>query len=203
MKHAPDLLKFALIPVLCVLVVSCTTSPPMTGETLYLTPSGGISSDKETPRNTDTTSYWVGEGVSGSPKIRIKLSEQKAYFYKGGKLVGVSPVSTGKPGYGTPRGRFSISQKNRNHRSNLYGQIVDAHGNVVNHDADARKDRVPPGGRFIGASMPYFMRFNGGVGMHAGYLPGYAASHGCVRMPDYMAQTFYHNVSHGTPVIVE
>jgi lipoprotein-anchoring transpeptidase ErfK/SrfK len=50
--------------------------------------------------------------------------------------------------------------------------------------------------------MFYFMRFTRGIGMHAGYLPGYAASHGCVRMPQEMAQTFYHNVEIGTPVTV-
>lgn len=175
----------------------------MSGETLYLDASGSIIRATDSGMAVDTVSYWVGDGVSGSPKIRIKLGEQKAYFYKGDKLVGVSPVATGKTGYPTPRGRFSISQKSPNHRSNLYGQIIDANGNVINEDADSRKDRVPSGGKFIGASMPYFMRFTGGVGMHAGYVPGYPASHGCVRMPDYMAQNFFRNVSHGTPVIVE
>jgi lipoprotein-anchoring transpeptidase ErfK/SrfK len=50
--------------------------------------------------------------------------------------------------------------------------------------------------------MPYFLRFNGAVGMHAGYLPGYPASHGCIRLPLEMARHFYNNSSHGTPVIV-
>jgi lipoprotein-anchoring transpeptidase ErfK/SrfK len=50
--------------------------------------------------------------------------------------------------------------------------------------------------------MPYFMRIHGGVGMHAGFLPGFAASHGCIRMPERMAQIFFANVSHGTPVRV-
>jgi lipoprotein-anchoring transpeptidase ErfK/SrfK len=50
--------------------------------------------------------------------------------------------------------------------------------------------------------MPYFMRIHGGVGMHAGFLPGFPASHGCIRMPERMAQIFFANVSHGTPVRV-
>lgn len=201
-----QVLKFAKLAVFLgfsTLLVSCTTSPPITGETLYLNASGGITSDANSSTAGDTISYWIGEGVSGRSKIWIKLGEQKAYFYKGEKLVGVSPVSTGKAGYATPRGRFSISQKSPNHRSNLYGQILDTKGNVVTSDADSRKHRVPSGGRFVGASMPYFMRFTGGVGMHAGYVQSYPASHGCVRMPDYMAETFYRNVSNGTPVIVE
>jgi lipoprotein-anchoring transpeptidase ErfK/SrfK len=51
--------------------------------------------------------------------------------------------------------------------------------------------------------MPYFMRFAGGVGMHQGFLPGYAASHGCIRMPEFMARKFFDNVRKGTPVRVE
>lgn len=195
--------KITLLAAVVTLISSCISPPRMTGETLYLDPTGAIIRSDHPSTSTDTVSYWMGDDVSGSSKIRIKLSEQKAYFYKGGKLVGVSVISTGKDGYATPRGSFSISQKSPNHRSNLYGQIVDANGNVINPDADIRKHRVPGGGKFIGASMPYFMRFIGGVGMHAGYVPGYPASHGCVRMPSHMAQAFYRNVSNGTPVIVE
>jgi lipoprotein-anchoring transpeptidase ErfK/SrfK len=50
--------------------------------------------------------------------------------------------------------------------------------------------------------MPYFMRITGAVGMHAGYLPGVPDSHGCIRMPNEMARTFFENVSYGTPVRV-
>ena len=50
--------------------------------------------------------------------------------------------------------------------------------------------------------MPYFMRIHGAVGMHAGYLPGYPASHGCIRMPEFMAEDFFNNVEIGTPVTI-
>jgi lipoprotein-anchoring transpeptidase ErfK/SrfK len=50
--------------------------------------------------------------------------------------------------------------------------------------------------------MPYFMRIVDGVGMHAGYLPGYPASHGCIRMPEFMAENFFKTVSPGTPVTI-
>jgi len=73
----------------------------------------------------------------------------------------------------------------------------------IKYDVDLRKEKVPEGAEFVGAEMPNFMRFNGGVGMHTGNLPGYAASHGCVRMPNYMAEKFYENAKLGTPVIVE
>src|SRR5437868_12991905 len=62
--------------------------------------------------------------------------------------------------------------------------------------------KVPRGGKFMPAPMHYFMRFHEADGMHAGYLPGYPASHGCVRMPEQLAIAFFHAVEVGTPVAV-
>jgi hypothetical protein len=146
--------------------------------------------------------YWNGDGVSGSPSITINLTEQKAFFYKGGKLVGMSPVSTGREGYHTPTGRFRVTQKNPDHVSNLYGNYVDDAGKVVMGNVGVHRDPRPPGTRFEGASMPYFLRINGAVGLHGGYLPGYPASHGCIRLPMNMAEVFYANAPWGTPVTV-
>ena len=150
----------------------------------------------------DSVSYWDGDGVSGSPSIKIRLSEQKAYFYKGGELVGVSQLSTGREGTGTPTGSFKVTQKDKDHVSILYGDYVDDAGNVVVPNVGVKTDPKPPGTKFRGAPMPYFMRIHGGVGLHAGYLPGYPASHGCIRMPEFMAENFFNHVSEGTPVTV-
>ena len=150
----------------------------------------------------DNVSYWDGDSAVGGPSVKINLREQRAYFYKGGNLVGVSVVSSGREGYGTPSGNFKVVQKDINHASNLYGDYVDAAGNVVKKDVDFRKDPKPPRTTFRGAPMPYFMRIHGGVGLHAGFLPGYAASHGCIRAPEDMAATFFQNVQVGTPVEV-
>ena len=73
----------------------------------------------------------------------------------------------------------------------------------INDNVDIRVDKIPPGAIYYAAPMPNFMRFTGGIGMHTGYLPGYAASHGCIRMPHQMSEKFFENVSVGTPVIVE
>ena len=152
----------------------------------------------------DYEGYWDGAGVAGPASIRINRAEQKAYFYKGSQLVGVSPVSTGTPEHPTPPGSFKITQKNVDHASNLYGIIKNTTtGEVVNDDADSRVDKPGPNEIFEGAPMPNFMRFNGGVGMHTGFLPGYPASHGCVRMPDHMARVFFENAEIGTPVVVD
>jgi lipoprotein-anchoring transpeptidase ErfK/SrfK len=150
----------------------------------------------------DSVSYWDGDGSSGKASVKISLSEQRAYFYKGGSLVGVSQLSTGREGLNTPVGHFSISQKDKDHVSSKYGDYVDTGGNVVVPNVDVEKDPKPPGTRFKGAPMPYFMRIVGGVGMHAGYLPGYPASHGCIRMPEFMAENFFRSVSQGTPVTI-
>jgi hypothetical protein len=150
----------------------------------------------------DNVSYWDGDGIGGKPSVKISLLEQRAYFYKSGLLVGVSQLSTGREGLNTPPGHFSIIQKDVNHVSSRYGDYVDAGDNVVKPNVDLEKDPKPPGTHFKGAPMPYFMRIVDGVGMHAGYLPGYPASHGCIRMPEFMAQNFFKSVSTGTPVTI-
>ncbi len=152
----------------------------------------------------DDISYWEGDHIQGSPLIRINVRQQKAYFYKGSRLVGVSLISSGKEDKGTPPGRYRITEKSKDHRSNLYGIFRDnATGKTVDDSVDIRTDPIPPGAYFVPAPMPYYMRFNGAIGMHTGYLPGYPASSGCVRMPNHMAEKFFENVELGTPVIVE
>ncbi|MGI9115458.1 MAG: L,D-transpeptidase family protein [Chthoniobacterales bacterium] len=150
----------------------------------------------------DNVSYWDGEALEGKPSVKISLGEQRAYFYKSGKLVGISQLSTGREGLNTPVGKYSIIQKDVNHVSSKYGDYVDEADNVVKPNVELGVDPKPPGSHFKGAPMPYFMRIVGGVGMHAGYLPGYPASHGCIRMPGFMAENFFKTVSVGTPVTI-
>jgi lipoprotein-anchoring transpeptidase ErfK/SrfK len=159
--------------------------------------SGG--SGQDSPSHPGAGAYWDGDNVSGAPSMVLNLTQQKLYYYKGGQLVGMSPVSTGREGYNTPAGDFKVLQKDRDHVSTLYGNFVDASGNVVAANVSAN-DPKPPGASFRGASMPYFMRLHGGVGTHAGFLPGIPDSHGCIRMPEKMAAIFFENTPVGTPV---
>jgi lipoprotein-anchoring transpeptidase ErfK/SrfK len=138
----------------------------------------------------------------GKRKIVISLGEQRAYLYRDGKVAAVSRISSGKPGHRTPTGSFRVSQKNADHRSSIYGAYV-KNGKVLKPDVDNRKDPRPSGAKFVGAPMPYFMRFNGAIGMHSGHVPKYPASHGCVRLPRRHANRFYHAAELGTPVIVK
>lgn len=202
MKYFLPLITAAFLP-------SCVTN---NSDSDYLSGIGGPvksqtasgNANHPEPAIPDDVSYWDGDGINGSPSIKINRRDQKAYFYKSGTLVGISSISTGKEAHGTRAGSFKITQKSKNHKSSLYGVIKDvATGQTVNDDADTRKDKPGPGQVYYGAPMPNFMRFDGGIGMHTGFLPGYAASHGCVRMPHHMSEKFFENVEVGTPVVVE
>jgi hypothetical protein len=145
-------------------------------------------------------SFWHADELRGRPSILISLSEQMVYLFKGGQLAGGSPISSGAEGYDTRPGRYRIMEKDIDHLSSIYGDYIDREGNIMVTNIDNRKDPRPPGAKFDGAKMYYFMRIYGGVGMHQGYLPGYPASHGCIRLPGHMAEKFYHEVRVGTPV---
>ena len=145
-------------------------------------------------------SFWYADQMRGRPSIEIHLGEQMVYLYKGGQLAGGSPISSGKEGYNTRPGRYQIIEKDIDHKSSIYGDYEDMYGNVVMTNIDRNVNRQPPGTRFEGAKMYYFMRIYGGVGMHQGYLPGYAASHGCIRLPGHMAEKFFRVTPTGTPV---
>lgn len=136
----------------------------------------------------------------GPPRMVIRLGEQKVYFYKAGQLAGISPISSGREGMATRAGNFAILEKDIDHKSSLFGDYISRDGTVLKREIDVRKDPRPPGALFDAAKMPYFMRITGATGMHEGYLPGYPASHGCIRLPHRMAEIFYRESSVGTPV---
>src|SRR5207253_1108554 len=94
----------------------------------------------------------------GTSSAIDETGEQSAYFYKGGKLAGISQLSTGREGLNTPIGHFAIQQKDVNHVSSKFGDYVDAGDNVVKPNVELGVDARPPGTHFKGAPMPYFMR---------------------------------------------
>jgi hypothetical protein len=107
--------------------------------------------------------------------ILVSLPEQMAHVYRNGIEIGVTTVSTGRPGHRTPTGVFVVLQKDRHHHSSIY------------HNA----------------SMPDTQRLTwGGICLHAGGLPGYPSSHGCVHLPlEFSAELF--DITHlSTPVII-
>jgi lipoprotein-anchoring transpeptidase ErfK/SrfK len=107
--------------------------------------------------------------------VVVNVKTQRATVYRNGLPIGATTVSTGKPGHSTPTGVFTILQKQVEHYSSLY-------------------DSAP---------MPYMQRLTwGGVALHAGKLPGYPASHGCIRMPYDFAKLLYGVTKLGMTVVV-
>lgn len=140
--------------------------------------------------------------------ITVSLGKQRAYFMVGEEIAIDTPISSGKRAGMTPKGSFTIAQKDADHRSSLYGDFVSTKtGRVVRGGVSTRIDSAPSGTVYRGAPMRWFMRLGDGSGhraegMHTGILPGYPASHGCIRLPDEIAKMFYERVKIGTPVTI-
>lgn len=118
---------------------------------------------------------WFDSPIQGPLAVIVSLTEQRAYVYRNGVLIAVSTISSGRPGYETPTGVFTILQKDRNHRSNKYQD----------------------------APMPYQQRLTwDGIALHAGGLPGYPESHGCVHLPTEFARRLFGITELGMTVVV-
>ncbi|MFZ0008521.1 MAG: L,D-transpeptidase family protein, partial [Steroidobacteraceae bacterium] len=119
---------------------------------------------------------WLGEALTSGPVVMVvSITEQKAYVYRNGVLIGATTVSTGRPGHLTPTGVFTVLQKQKEHRSTIYD----------------------------GAPMPYMERLTwGGIALHAGGLPGYPESHGCVHLPSEFARQLFEISPNGMTVVI-
>ncbi|MGF6432839.1 L,D-transpeptidase [Bradyrhizobium sp. Pha-3] len=117
----------------------------------------------------------AGSKPQGPLMISVSIDQQRVSLYDANGLYAESPVSTGMKGHSTPMGVFSVIQKQKYHQSNIYS----------------------------GAPMPYMQRITwSGIAMHAGVLPGYPASHGCIRMPMSFAVKMYNWTRMGARVFV-
>ena len=121
-------------------------------------------------------SFWRPELAPSGPMVMlVSLDEQRIYVYRNGVAIGASRISTGRRGHETPTGVYTILQKEREHRSNLYDN----------------------------ASMPFMQRLTwDGLALHAGVLPGHPASHGCIRLPPAFAERLFVISPRGTVVVV-
>ena len=141
--------------------------------------------------------------------VYISLSKQRAYLKVGDEVAIDTPISSGKRAGMTPQGHFVVVEKDPDHRSSLFGDFVNKSGQVVRAGVSTKIDAAPSGTTYRGASMHWFMRFGDPAsksgraeGMHTGFLPGYPASHGCVRLPDEIAHMIYDKVVIGTSVTI-
>ena len=196
-------MKLAIFSVCAVtlFLASCQTPPPAGSD--YLLGLG--SAPPQAPPSLgvgEQVSYWDDDGAPGAPHVVVDLKKQVAHFYRGAHVIGVAAIASGKEGRNTPPGQYKIMEKDPTHKSSKYGWIEDSQGKMVNEDATPSTP-VPAGCRYVAAPMPWFMRLRGdGVGMHEGYLPGYPASHGCIRMDRGVVKKFYDNAYVGMPVQV-
>jgi hypothetical protein len=134
------------------------------------------------PPETPTEDLQPGEFIwnpgvapAGPIVVLVSLGEQRAYVYRNGVEIGISTVSSGKSGYATPTGVFVILQKDKDHRSSKYNN----------------------------AAMPYTQRLTwDGVALHAGGLPGYPSSHGCVHLPSRFSEELFNVSPMGMTVVV-
>ncbi len=131
--------------------------------------------------------------------IEIDLTAQKAWIVRAGQRMHEAPISSGRGGHETPTGEFAVLEKDTEHKSSHYGRIVDRAGRTLVPDVDSDTP-VPAGARFVQTAMRHFLRFDGAIGMHAGRLPGYPASHGCVRLPAGKAALYFDLAEIGTPI---
>jgi len=142
-------------------------------------------------------------------RIVVRLGDQRAILLVGNEVAIDTPISSGKRAGMTPKGDFVIVQKNKDHRSNIYGNFVNRSGQVVRGGVSTRIDSAPSGTVFQGAPMKFFMRLgthledHTPIGLHVGQLPGYPASHGCIRLPEDIAPLIFERVQRGTPVVIQ
>lgn len=137
--------------------------------------------------------------LPGKLLVVVDKKKQMMYIYRGTHRIAYAPISSGRSSGMTPSGYFLISSKDEDHHS-YYGAFINADGEL--RDGDIRRDSPRPGERFEPAKMPYFMRVNGAVGIHEGYLPGHPSSHGCIRVPHLIAKNLFEIAPVGTRVVV-
>ena len=154
----------------------------LAGAVAVSAPAWAQGAKASSPIDTDVAALKAGQFIwngdvapEGPMTVIVNLPDQLATVYRNGVRIGVTTVSTGKKGHKTPTGIFTILQKSKDHKSNLYNS----------------------------APMPYMQRLTwDGIALHAGNLPGYPASHGCIRMPMEFSKLLFGASSLGMTVVV-
>ena len=202
-KASEESMKRISILSLVLTLVSCSTQNEITsalGGGYLFRPDTLFSSAKDAVSD----GYWDKPvGLTGPHLIVVDTQLQQAKYYIGERQVGLSAISSGRAGHGTPRGTFSIISKDIDHKSASYGSIVDAAGNTLIEEYTVGHP-IPAGGHYKGAEMNFGMQItSGGIWMHEGIVTSAPESHGCIRLPRKMAEIFFENTPIGTKVIIK
>lgn len=200
-----SLLSLLLIAALTLVLASCSTTPPPAPEP---EPTAFEKFILNTTAYPTTMAYYVDEElvkqVTPKSPIYICLEQQRGRLYVNGEVAMDWPVSTGTYGHETPKGKFRIVEKEKDHSSNRYGHLYNAEGKCINSNADVFVEEIPEGGKFVGSPMPNWMRLTAdGVGMHTGKVKaGKRLSHGCIRTPNVIAVRLFELTKVGQPVTI-
>lgn len=146
----------------------------LTAALLSLLPNSAVQA--YIPENWESEYEWYPEkSTSGPVLLVVDLDAQESFVYRNGVEIGKTPVSTGKAGHRTPTGIFQILNKDADHHSSTYNN----------------------------ASMPFSERLTwSGIALHAGALPGYPSSHGCIHLPYSFAKKLFEVTHKGTAVVI-
>lgn len=183
-------------------ISACADPAPELADPPRTTPGVPASAARRGKSHPGGDYFWRAGETLSQPQIVIHLDEQRADIFDGAALVAQSSVCTGRRSHKTPPGQYAILEKIPEHVSSRYGDYLDDRGQVVAANVDLLGTPQPVGTTFRGTPMPYFLRILGGIGMHAGPLPGYPDSHGCIRFPDFVAYRLFAAAPLGTPVTV-
>lgn len=169
----------------------------------------GFDEFVRSPGYRQSRDIWRGPAVNlynpSQSYVEVLLHEQRGRLYIEGRIAMDFPLCSGQPGgMETPKGSFRITQKvEKDYRSNLYGSFVDASTGRVVKGGVSSADSAPPGTVFKGAEMPYWMRFNGAIGLHVGNVYRNEDSHGCVRVPVEACSILFEKLAIGSRVVVK
>lgn len=200
------ILPFLAIAASAAFLTSCSDSG--SSGTVKKAKSGSYSAFKARSDYKSTSAVYRNQAVYDSAtqansSVRIDLSDQRAQLLVGpDKKVAIdTPVCTGKAGKRTPTGTFRVQEKIADKRSNLFGTTYYKGKRV--HGGDRRKYRGPKD-KYVGASLPYWMRMTGdGIGMHgSSYVHRYPGSNGCVRTPHTVVDDIYRKMRKGGTITV-
>jgi hypothetical protein len=159
-----------------VMVCTAPQAPALADSVPFWGAKGSVPIDTPIKQLKKGEFLWMGEAVTTGPVVMVvSITEQRGYVYRNGVLIGATTVSTGRAGHLTPTGVFTVLQKQKEHRSTIY-------------------DSAP---------MPYMERLTwGGIALHAGGLPGYPESHGCIHLPSEFAQRLFDISPNGMTVVI-
>ena len=168
----------------------------------------GFDAFVRSPGYRHSRDIWRGPAVNlynpAESYVEVLLNEQRGRLYIEGRIAMDFPLCSGQAGgMETPKGTFRISQKvEKEYRSNLYGSFIEPSTGRVVQGGVSSTDPAPAGTVFQGAEMPYWMRFNGAIGLHVGNVYRSEDSHGCVRVPVEACGILFEKLAVGSRVMV-